>query len=68
MNKVQLFYTVKDVARITTCSVSTVFKWIHKDMLSVTKLPFSKRYLVPRSHLINFLKEYKVPLPKELQS
>ncbi|MBF0274017.1 MAG: response regulator [Nitrospinae bacterium] len=58
--------TTNKLARILNVSQSLVLKWLKEDKLKSIPLP-SKRYKIPIPFVHDFLKEYKMPIPSELQ-
>jgi excisionase family DNA binding protein len=59
------FVTINNISNCCMVSPSTVRRWINEGKLSAFKLP-GGHFRVMYSDLIDFLKKYDIPVPKEL--
>ena len=57
--------TTGDVMRYCSVSRSTVLKWIKSEKLDAYLHPHGQ-YRIPQAALVAFLKEYNMPIHKEL--
>ena len=64
--KTKEIYTTGEVAKICKVAPRTVSKWFDAGKLKGYKLPGAGDRRVQKDNLINFLTEYKFPIPTEL--
>lgn len=59
-------YTTGEIAEICNCSPRTVSKWFDSGNLKGYRLPMSYDRRIPHEHLIQFMIDKNIPIPKEL--
>lgn len=64
--KTKEIYTTGEVAKICKVAPRTVSKWFDAGKLKGYKLPGAGDRRIQKDNLINFLTEYKFPIPTEL--
>lgn len=60
-------FTTGQVGRYCQVSRATVLKWIRQDYLQAYTIP-GGYHRVPRSSLLCFMQEYRIPVPSEVQA
>lgn len=61
-------YSTGEIAKFCGVTLRTVIRWIERGSLNAYKLPGRGNNRVTQQELLNFLNEYNMPIPAELQS
>jgi len=61
-------YSTGDIARFCDVTLRTVIRWIERGSLKAYKLPGRGNNRVTEQELLNFLREYQIPIPQELKA
>lgn len=61
-------YSTGEIAKFCSVTLRTVIRWIERGSLKAYKLPGRGNNRVTEQELLNFLNEYQMPIPPELQS
>lgn len=60
-------YSTGEIAKFCDVTLRTVIRWIERGSLNAYKLPGRGNNRVTEQELLNFLNEYQMPIPPELQ-
>lgn len=65
MSSIEYVYTTGEVAKICRVAPRTVTKWFDSGRLKGYRLPMSTDRRIPQTDLLNFMKEYQLPIPDD---